>query len=255
MARSEDNYRYNEQHHPWWHTPEDVISWYEQNSRPLHKDALRALLEPLAGTSFLPMALSTLREQFRLQREKGEKKPFLITPHVLYLAFFKQVLGEDKDATVSGSAREAAEIALWSHLSYNVAVPTINTDKRLSPGELAFWQIRHDNVWHDPAHTQEAFSHAIGEWRLYKDGFQVGTIPMQSVYYVKKPDIFSQATLIPEASPSLEYFHDYRRPGIAALPPELQAYTSHTRLLFISEQFDFHLALRKGKPQEERGRR
>jgi hypothetical protein len=226
------------------YTPADMITTYLREQRPLHFDSIRALVEPLAGTSFMTIALNTLSMKFDEQRL--EPPPHTIMPSDLFLAFFKHIDDTNLDHHLKGTAALVAETALWSHLTHNVAVDSIYPDGRLEPGEMAFHQMRHDDVWHDEDHQLKAFIHSVGEWQFFKDGFRVGqSIPMRRIDYTDRAGRGHLFTILPEGSPSIVQFYDDRSLGIAALPKALQAFKRYTNLLFVSEQFDFQRALRK----------
>jgi hypothetical protein len=229
------------------YTPADMITTYLIEQHPLRFDSIRALIEPLAGSSFMTIALDTLKMKFDEQRL--EPPPHIIMPSDLFLAFFKRIYDTDLDHPLKGTAAMNAEIALWSHLTRNVAVDSIYPDGRLEPGEMAFHQMRHDDVWHDEDHRFKAFIHAVGEWQFFKDGFRVGqSIPMQRIDWTDRADRSHLLTILPEGSPSIVQFYDHRSLGIAVLPKALQVFRRYTNLLFVSEQFDFQKALRKSPP-------
>jgi hypothetical protein len=222
-------------------TPQALIDHYERLAKPLRADAIRSLVEPLTGSSFADIVINDLRTKFT----KKQTAPHTVTADDIYLSFFQSITDVNMDEDLKGGERRDAELAIWSHLSHAVSIDLIYPDHRLAPSEMAFWQIRHDKVWYDQEHTQEAFTHSRGEWRLYKNGRQLGSVPMQNLHYLDAEKKFHYPTFIPEGSPDVPFFHDYRRRGIGSIPAELQGYLNHARMLFVSEQFDFDLALRK----------
>jgi hypothetical protein len=229
------------------YTPDAMITTYLKEHRPLRFDSIRALVEPLAGTSFMTIALNTLKMKF--DEQHLEPPPHTIMPSDVFLAFFQHIDDTNLDNHLKGTAAMDAETALWSHLTHNVAVDSIYPDRRLAPGEMAFHQMRHDDVWHDEDHQFKAFIHSVGEWQFFKDGFRVGrSIPMQRIDWTDRAGRSHLLTILPEGSPSIVQLYDNRSLGIAALPQALQAFKRYTNLLFVSEHFDFQRALRKSHP-------
>ena len=172
MPRPED--RDNIPEHRKLFTPADLLMLYVQEQKPVNSDALRVMIEPLAGTSFGTIALSALRVEFDAQQQRLEPKPYRFLPSQFYHAFFKKIDDSNIDNDLIGTEALHAENALWSFLSHNVAVLSIYPDERLASGEMMFWQQRHDHVWHDPEHERYAFTHDTGQWQFFHNGERVG---------------------------------------------------------------------------------
>jgi len=229
-------------------TPNDLFHWYLIEHHPVGYEALRALVEPLAGTSFGRIALDALHTEFDAQ--PLAPPPPTIMPEDLYLAFFKHIDDTNIDNDLKGMDALNAETALWSHLTHNVAVHSIYPDERLEPSEMAFHQLRHDDVWYDPEHTHLAFIHGHHQWQFFRNGERVGGLSLQSVHWQdhKNSSLLHLFHVLAEGSPHGRQFFDERMQAIIALPRELQTFKRYTNLLFVSERFDFHAALKASKP-------
>jgi hypothetical protein len=237
-------------------TPDHLFQCIVAAQRPVPEEAIRAIVEPLAGTSFMRMALSALHTTFDEQAQQLAPLPYAVMPATLYLAFFKQIDDTTIDNHLKGQEALIAETALWSHLTHNVAAESIYPDARLEPGEMAFHQLRHDDVWRDQGHTDLVFTHGTASWQFFRDGSRVGHgLSIQSAYWQGPDNQFQMFYALAEGSPTGRQFFDGRLRGIAALPKELQTFKRYTNILFVSERFDFDLAVRKAPPQYPPSRR
>ena len=231
-------------------TAADLHQWYLTKNRLLSGEAIRAIVEPIAGSSFGRIALDALQSTFAEQKRNNVIQ--CMHPRDLYLAFFKHIDDTNIDNDLKGTEAMEAEIAAWSFLPYNVGMRSVYPDSRLESGEMALHQMRHDDVWHDEAHQQYAYTQGIAAWQFFRNGERLGPgLAIQWLYWQDWAGAH-MVHILADGSPQGRQFFDGRVRGIAVLPKQFQAFKSYTNLLFFSDRFDFDQALRKAPPQRQR---
>src|SRR5260370_42007421 len=226
-------------------TPQEVIDYYETHDAVLEGYTIMALLEPLAGTSFMSTAIRELISD--IETHKGfSTRRLLGADNVsgwFYGNEYPYIVGEVSDVSLRDEAVIAfRSVSLWGKEPFfKVSVKTLPW---LKPEEMMVHEGRWDDVFEDSEHTRKALGHTASQWRFYKDGFFVHVIPVSRISYDKDRDLRFPA-ILPEGFLSHTQMNDATRPLLPFVEPEKQVFRSARTILYISRQFDFDKARRK----------
>ncbi len=163
---------------PRYLTIGQTIAHNQLADEPLTGESIRAVLEPLIGTSFLGIAISELALDIQ---ERLHPKGKRIHAEDLFLSFFGSDNVHAINTVTSYALQNAAIIALHSQLPIAVGLDTILTYDRLREDELMLYEARWDDMYFDQEQTQLAFQHVALQWRFYKHGSFLHVIPLTRI--------------------------------------------------------------------------
>lgn len=235
-------YEEREEFPPDYLTVEQIIALYRKEDRPLSRETILASLEPLAGTSFLAIAIAELRRDI-LERRPAHQEG--IRANDLYSAFFGSSIHEPPGEQLNLKRQIAAIIALHSLSAFAVGLNAIYEFSWLKAGEMMLHESRWDDIYADKERTQKVFTQNVSQWRFYKDGHYLHALANSRISYFDSQGQFHFYSFLPEGVYYNRFFVDGRRRAIASLHPEQQEFHHGYRMLYISSNFSFEQARRK----------
>lgn len=223
--------------HPRFLSIAELREMYLRKEEPLNGDTLRAILEPLAGTSYLSHALKIFA---RLLPD-----PVLYAFDLYYL--FDGTYDDENDLEqCPNEMQEDAAAALFHLAGFGVPRTNIYTSAWMEPDELFVEEERGDLLYHDSKRTQEpAGIHLINQFRFFKAGRERQTMLLSRLEFQNEAGIFHVYTQLGEGKYPHAFFSDWTQPGLAALQPAQQAFRSTNVSLYIGRQFSAQAALTK----------
>jgi hypothetical protein len=204
----------------------EIREMYQHNDQPLNPGTIRAVLEPLAGTSFLRRALDEL--------SSTEKT---LTANDLFLLYDDAFSSNVKCRDAQTRKDAVTSLALLS--GCRVRPSCVSIMQWMEPDELLFREYRNDALYYDTQKTLPAGNHSAAQFHFYQAGVYLHTLAVSTIGYYDDEHRWQMYCQLSEGVLPHQRFSDANKPGLPFLDPRQSAFIRSSPRLLIGSTFSF----------------